>query len=165
MAQQQMTLLPFLYPFLFCRPYSATLKTATVLRRWQGSTSSTKRNEVVSAPEAAPSTSRLNPPPWDYSRFIFQDKCTVTVVAGSGGHGCVSFLREKYIEEGPANGGDGGSGGGIYIQAVDGLASLHKLARRRIIRAGRGKNGQGKSQGGKRGDDILRDMLESPVKD
>jgi GTP-binding protein len=163
MAQQQMTLLPFLYPFLLRRPYSAkqlALKTATVLRRWQGSTSSTKHNEVVSAPEAAPSTSRLNPPPWDYSRFIFQDKCTVTVIAGSGGHGCVSFLREKYIEEGPANGGDGGSGGGIYIQAVDGLASLHKLARRRIIRAGRGKNGQGKSQGGKRGDDIL---IQVPV--
>ncbi|KAN0070304.1 hypothetical protein V8E54_011885 [Elaphomyces granulatus] len=163
MAQQQITLLPFLYPFLLCRPYSAkqlTLKPAIVLRRWQGSISSPSRNEVVSAPEVAPSTSRLNPPPWDYSRFIFQDKCTVTVVAGSGGHGCVSFLREKYIEEGPANGGDGGSGGSIYIQTVDGLASLHKLARRRVIRAGRGRNGQGKSQGGKRGDDIL---IQVPV--
>jgi GTP-binding protein len=82
------------------------------------------------------------------------------VVAGSGGNGCVSFLREKYIEEGPANGGDGGSGGSIYIQAVEGLSSLHKLARRGVIRAGRGKNGQGKSKGGKRGHDVL---IQVPV--
>lgn len=80
--------------------------------------------------------------------------------AGGGGNGCVSFLREKYIEEGPPNGGDGGSGGSIYIQAVEGLTSLHKLARRGVIRASRGKNGQGKSKGGKRGDDIL---IQVPV--
>lgn len=80
--------------------------------------------------------------------------------AGAGGNGCVSFLREKYIEEGPPNGGDGGSGGSIYIQAVEGLTSLHKLARRGIIRASRGRNGQGKSRGGKRGEDIL---IQVPV--
>ena len=80
--------------------------------------------------------------------------------AGSGGHGCVAYLREKYIEEGPPCGGDGGSGGGIYIQTVEGLTSLHKLARRGIIRASRGRNGQGKSKGGKRGDDIL---IQVPV--
>tara|TARA_R110002003_G_scaffold70_20_gene6515 strand:+ start:1427 stop:2803 length:1377 start_codon:yes stop_codon:yes gene_type:complete len=67
----------------------------------------------------------------------------------------VSFLREKYIEEGPANGGDGGSGGNVYIQAVRGETSLHKLARRRLIKAGRGRNGQGKVKGGERGTDIL----------
>ncbi|KAF7716092.1 Uncharacterized protein PECH_006547 [Penicillium ucsense] len=116
--------------------------------------------------EEAPASNRtadlshLNPEPEDYSRFIFQDKCHVTVHAGPGGNGCVSYLREKYIEEGPPNGGDGGSGGGIYIQAVEGLTSLHKLARRGIIKAGRGKNGQGKSKGGKRGDDVL---LQVPV--
>ncbi|OKL56005.1 hypothetical protein UA08_08669 [Talaromyces atroroseus] len=107
-----------------------------------------------------PDLSHLNPAPSDYSRFIFQDKCITTVVAGSGGNGCVSFLREKYIEEGPPNGGDGGSGGSIYIQAIDGLTSLHKLARQGVIRAGRGKNGQGKSKGGKRGHDIL---IQVPV--
>jgi GTP-binding protein len=77
------------------------------------------------------------------------------VEAGAGGHGCVSFLREKYIEEGPANGGDGGSGGNVYIQAVRGETSLHKLARRRLMKAGRGRNGQGKVKGGERGTDIL----------
>lgn len=75
--------------------------------------------------------------------------------AGAGGHGCISFLREKYVENGPANGGDGGTGGNIWIQAVQGETSLHKLARRGILKAGRGKNGQGKSQGGERGEDIL----------
>jgi len=79
----------------------------------------------------------------------------VNIFAGSGGHGCVSFLREKYIADGPANGGDGGSGGNIYIQAVRGETSLHKLARRSIIKAEHGKNGQGKSQGGERGEDVV----------
>ncbi|CAG7918877.1 unnamed protein product [Penicillium olsonii] len=110
--------------------------------------------------ESSPDLSHLDPTPEDYSRFIFQDKCRVTMHAGSGGHGCVAYLREKYIEEGPPCGGDGGSGGGIYIQTVEGLTSLHKLARRGIIRASRGRNGQGKSKGGKRGDDIL---IQVPV--
>lgn len=116
-------------------------------------------NEAV-PDEPSPDLSHLNPPPEDYSRFIFQDKCRVTMHAGSGGHGCVSYLREKYVEEGPPNGGDGGSGGGIYIQTVEGLTSLHKLARRGVLRASRGRNGQGKSKGGKRGDDIL---IQVPV--
>lgn len=100
-------------------------------------------------------TSRLDPSPDDYGRTIFADKCQVTIAAGSGGHGCVSFLREKFIADGPPNGGDGGTGGSIYIQAVRGETSLHKLARRRIIKAGRGKNGQGKGKGGERGEDVL----------
>lgn len=91
-----------------------------------------------------PGLSHLNPAADDYSRFIFQDKCRSVIHAGSGGNGCVSFLREKYIEEGPPNGGDGGSGGNVYIQAVEGMTSLHKLARRGIIKASRGRNGQGK---------------------
>jgi GTP-binding protein len=64
-------------------------------------------------------------------------------------------VREKYIEEGPPNGGDGGSGGNVYIQAVRGETSLHKLARRSLLKAGRGKNGQGKIRGGERGADVL----------
>lgn len=102
-----------------------------------------------------PSTSHLNPPPEDYGRTIFTDKCTLHLHAGAGGHGCISFLREKYIADGPPNGGDGGTGGNVYIQAVAGETSLHKLARRRIMKAGRGKNGQGKNKGGQRGEDIL----------
>lgn len=111
-------------------------------------------------PEAAQDLSYLSPAPDDYSRFIFQDKCRSTLYAGSGGNGCVSFLREKYIEEGPPNGGDGGSGGSIYIQAIENMTSLHKLARRGVIRAERGKNGRGKSKGGRRGEDVL---IQVPV--
>ena len=106
-------------------------------------------------PQDHPLSSHLNPLPTDYGRTLFADKATLTLAAGSGGHGCISFLREKYIEFGPANGGDGGSGGSIYIQAVRGETSLHKLAKRSLQRAGRGQNGQGKGKGGARGDDVL----------
>ena len=97
----------------------------------------------------------LNPEAPDYTTTPFVDACTLTLRAGAGGHGCISFLREKYIPYGPADGGDGGTGGNVYIQAVKGETSLHKLSRRPIIKAGRGKNGEGGSRGGKRGEDIL----------
>ncbi|KAF1831531.1 GTP-binding protein Obg/CgtA [Decorospora gaudefroyi] len=138
------TLTPFLYPAISvarrtCRPPFRCHSTTT-------------------APEAhspQPHPSRLDPAADDYSLTPFADRCILTVEAGGGGHGCVSFLREKYIEEGPANGGDGGSGGNVYIQAVRGETSLHKLARRRLIKAGRGRNGQGKVKGGERGSDTV----------
>lgn len=85
----------------------------------------------------------------------FADKAKLTLYAGGGGHGCISFLREAYMADGPANGGDGAHGGNIYIQAVHGETSLHKLARRRFIRAGKGTSGQGDNQGGRRGDDFI----------
>jgi GTP-binding protein len=69
-------------------------------------------------------------------------------------------LREKYIEYGPPNGGDGGTGGNLYIQAVRGETSLHKIARRPIMKAERGRNGEGGSRGGKRGEDLL---IQVPV--
>ncbi|KAL2822298.1 hypothetical protein BDW59DRAFT_173825 [Aspergillus cavernicola] len=127
------------------------------------STATTRLSPFQTCHHNVPTTepaSHLNPSPEDYSRFIFQDRCRSTLYAGAGGSGCVSFLREKYVEEGPPNGGDGGSGGSIYIQAVEGMTSLHKLARRGVIKASRGKNGQGKSKGGKRGDDVL---IQVPV--
>ena len=97
----------------------------------------------------------LNPVAPDYTSNPFTDSCTLTLHAGSGGHGCISFLREKYIEYGPPNGGDGGTGGNVYIQAIHGETSLHKLARRGILKAGRGRNGEGGTRGGKRGEDVL----------
>ena len=95
-----------------------------------------------------------------YGRNLFEDRAQITVRSGAGGHGCVSFLREKYLEHGPPNGGDGGTGGSIYIQAVKGETSLHKLARRPIVKANRGMNGQGKSKGGLRGEDVV---IQVPV--
>ncbi|KAG5953712.1 hypothetical protein E4U53_003504 [Claviceps sorghi] len=99
--------------------------------------------------------SRLNPGPDDYALPNFADKADLTLYAGRGGNGCVSFLREAFLPDGPPNGGDGGAGGNVYIQAAHGETSLHKLARRRFIRAGRGKHGQGSAKGGARGEDVV----------
>ena len=154
--------MPFLYPCLQS-PFRSLSRPAVT------STIRTSRKRHQSTDPSAPSeastgsfapVSYLSPPPEDYGRTLFADKCTVNVCAGGGGHGCVSFLREKFISAGPPNGGDGGSGGSIYIQAVREETSLHKLARRRLIKAGRGGNGQGKGKGGERGEDIL---LQVPV--
>ncbi|KAL8734071.1 MAG: hypothetical protein Q9181_003336 [Wetmoreana brouardii] len=154
MSRTPSLLLPFLYPCLehtglHLRKFTQCLCTQSCLKRYNSLLSTSRP-----AGEAT-QVSHLDPSPDDYSSSVFTDKCQLTLAAGSGGHGCISFLREKFIAEGPANGGDGGSGGNIYIQAVRGETSLHKLARRRIIKAGRGKNGQGKAKGGQRGEDVL----------
>lgn len=135
------TFLPFLYPSIFLKRH--TLTGATALRRRYNST-------VNDLPQ-----SRLNPAPDDYASPSFSDKAYLTLYAGHGGNGCISFLREAYLEEGPPNGGDGGHGGNVYIQAAHGETSLHKLARKRFIRAGRGKHGQGSAKSGTRGEDII----------
>ncbi|KAJ3500224.1 hypothetical protein NM208_g17196 [Fusarium decemcellulare] len=135
------TLLPFLYPSLFLSRH--TFAGAAALRRRYNST-------INDLPE-----SRLNPAPGDYAASSFSDKAQLTLYAGRGGNGCISFLREAYLAEGPPNGGDGGHGGNVYIQAAHGETSLHKLARKRFIRAGRGKHGQGSAKSGTRGDDII----------
>ncbi|KAL8964806.1 MAG: hypothetical protein Q9183_004208 [Haloplaca sp. 2 TL-2023] len=158
MSRVQGILLPFQHPCLRWSSSQAWNSARCIVYhsrlRGYGSLQST-----IQQPDAGDNhpagTSHLDPTPDDYGRTIFADKCQLTLAAGSGGHGCISFLREKFIAEGPANGGDGGSGGSIYIQAVRGEASLHKLARRGIIKASRGKNGQGKAKGGQRGKDIL----------
>lgn len=99
--------------------------------------------------------SRLNPAPDDYSSPNFADKARLAIYAGPGGSGCVAFQREAYFPNGPANGGDGGHGGNVYVQAVSGETSLHKISRRRFVRAGKGTNGRGDAQSGQRGDDVI----------
>lgn len=150
------TLTPFLYPaFVESSLVSFTRQCPFRRRLPFQSRCNSAATEHATAQSEPQSRSRLDPAADDYSLTPFADRCLLTLEAGAGGHGCVSFLREKYIEEGPANGGDGGSGGNIYIQAVRGETSLHKLARRRQIKAGRGRNGQGKVKGGERGADVL----------
>lgn len=160
------TLTPFLYPCLDSSWSAASARFAPKLRA-AGDRHSARRWQSTAAPSESASNStseptrdvnqydHLNPQPSDYSETPFTDACTLTIAAGNGGHGCISFLREKYIADGPPNGGDGGTGGSIYIQAVRGETSLHKLARRGIMKADRGRNGQGTSKGGRRGEDIL----------
>ena len=148
--------MPFPYPTLRVQFNSWQRLASHVFRR------STSSHDVAvgDVPPDASNDPFYTPGPQDYSRSLFTDKCNLTIQAGAGGNGCVSFLRDKHIADGPPNGGDGGTGGNIYIQAVDGETSLHKIARRRIVRAGRGKNGRGSSRGGQRGEDVL---LEVPV--
>lgn len=100
-------------------------------------------------------SSHLNPAPDDFSSPNFADKTRLAIYAGPGGNGCVSFLREAYFPNGPANGGDGGHGGNVYVQAVPGETSLHKLSRRRFVRAGKGTNGRGDAQSGQKGEDVI----------
>ncbi len=153
----QRPILPFLYPCLEITPTLRLSKKFTRLSVCRTSRRSQTTEAYIHEGPGSQSIqdSHLNPPPTDYGRTIFADKATIIVLAGSGGHGAVSFLREKFIENGPANGGDGGTGGSIYIQAVRGETSLHRLARRAFVRAGRGKNGAGKSKGGERGEDVV----------
>ncbi|KAK1720952.1 hypothetical protein BDP67DRAFT_79745 [Colletotrichum lupini] len=141
-------LLPFLYPSLFFS------KSTTTPRLAARAVANSRRHSSTQVAQESKST-RLNPAPDDYSQPIFADKASVTLYAGPGGHGCISFFRDAYLPDGPPNGGDGGHGGNIYIQAVHGETSLHKLARRRFIRAGKGKSGQGSSKGGQRGEDVI----------
>ena len=166
------TLTPFLYPCLDSSwTASSTLRnvarTSTPRRRSLQSircqSTAATATEISDEPPPKIDVNRydhLNPTPPDHSSQPFADSCTVTLHAGAGGHGCISFVREKYIEYGPPNGGDGGTGGNVYIQAVRGETSLHKLARRPIIKAERGRNGEGGSRGGKRGEDLL---IQVPV--
>ena len=151
--------MPFLYPSL-TRPSTACAQRPVWLdgtrRRENHSVTppATEPNRSHSA-SRVPDSTHLDPSPSDYSRTIFTDRCTLGLHAGGGGHGCISFLRDKFIASGPANGGNGGSGGNVFIQAVRGETSLHKLARRGILKAGRGKNGQGRGKGGERGEDVV----------
>ncbi|KAI7236000.1 GTP-binding protein Obg/CgtA [Hortaea werneckii] len=151
------TLTPFLYPCLdsaWCTSRHVTRnlrprkRLLTIPRtRFQSST--------ATASVDVNKYDHLDPSLPDYSSQPFTDSCTITLASGAGGHGCISFLREKYIAQGPPNGGDGGTGGNVYIQAIRGETSLHKVARRGVLKAERGRNGQGRLRGGSRGEDLL----------
>lgn len=85
----------------------------------------------------------------------FLDEAKVYVRSGDGGNGCVSFRREKFIEFGGPNGGDGGKGGDVIVEAVDGLNTLIDYRYQQHFRAKNGGAGMGKDRHGASGDDIL----------
>jgi len=85
---------------------------------------------------------------------MFIDQAEIFVKAGDGGHGCVSFRREKYIPKGGPDGGDGGNGGGVYFIAKNGIDTLLDFAGKHHWKAERGKDGAGKNMTGKSGDDL-----------
>jgi len=85
---------------------------------------------------------------------MFVDQVTIKVSGGRGGHGCVSFRREKYVPKGGPDGGDGGNGGSVIIEARQGVNSLVALANRNSIRGDKGVGGMGYCRHGKCADDI-----------
>ena len=85
----------------------------------------------------------------------FLDLCKVYIRSGAGGGGCVSFRREKYIEYGGPDGGDGGRGGSVWAEAVDGLNTLIDFRYQQHFFAKNGQPGMGRQRTGKDGDDIV----------
>lgn len=85
---------------------------------------------------------------------MFIDEATIHVAAGSGGRGCVSFRREKFVPRGGPNGGDGGKGGDIYLKATSQKNTLLDFKYRRNFKSERGQHGKGSNQTGKSGEDL-----------
>ena len=85
----------------------------------------------------------------------FLDLARVTIRSGAGGAGCVSFRREKYVEFGGPDGGDGGTGGDVWAEAVDGLNTLIDFRYRRHFHAQNGQHGMGRQRTGKNGADVV----------
>jgi GTP-binding protein len=77
------------------------------------------------------------------------DEVTITVEAGTGGNGCLSFRREKYVPRGGPDGGDGGKGGDIFLEARTDVNTLVDFIYRPIFKAHHGEHGKGKNQHGK----------------
>jgi GTP-binding protein len=85
----------------------------------------------------------------------FLDEAKVYIRSGDGGNGCVSFRREKFIEFGGPNGGDGGRGGDVIAEAVDGLNTLIDYRYQQHFKARNGRAGMGKDRHGADGDDMV----------
>jgi GTP-binding protein len=90
----------------------------------------------------------------------FLDQCKIFVRSGNGGGGAVSFRREKYIEYGGPDGGDGGRGGDVWIEAVDGLNTLIDFRYHQHFKAETGVHGMGRNRHGAAGADAV---LKVPV--
>jgi len=84
----------------------------------------------------------------------FIDEAKITVKAGDGGNGCVSFRREKYIPFGGPDGGDGGDGGSVWLVGDAGLNTLADFRFQRRYEAERGENGHGRNRTGRSGADL-----------
>ncbi|EFI50077.1 GTPase ObgE [Afipia sp. 1NLS2] len=90
----------------------------------------------------------------------FLDEAKVYIRSGDGGNGCVAFRREKFIEYGGPNGGNGGRGGDVIIEAVDGLNTLIDYRYQQHFKAQKGGHGMGSDRHGAGGKDIV---LKVPV--
>ena len=85
----------------------------------------------------------------------FVDEATIIVEAGKGGHGCLSFRREKYVPKGGPDGGDGGDGGSVYLEADGSLNTLIDYRFQRKHKAQNGEPGAGRNCTGTKADDLI----------
>lgn len=96
----------------------------------------------------------------------FIDEARITVKAGDGGNGVISFRREKFIPKGGPDGGNGGNGGDVILRADSQLNTLLDFKYHRFYNAERGENGRGKNQYGKGGEDtVIRVPCGTLIKD
>ncbi|HEV8250974.1 MAG TPA: GTPase ObgE [Gaiellaceae bacterium] len=86
---------------------------------------------------------------------MFHDRARVHAQAGRGGHGALSFRREKFVPKGGPDGGDGGDGGDVVLVADPDLRDLSAFSTRRLLKAGRGGSGGGGRRHGARGEDAV----------
>ncbi|MFC0266511.1 Obg family GTPase CgtA [Kushneria aurantia] len=85
----------------------------------------------------------------------FVDEASITVEAGNGGSGCVSFRREKYVPRGGPDGGDGGHGGSVVLIGDESLNTLVDFKFQRFYKAANGQPGRGSQMNGRQGEDLL----------
>lgn len=85
---------------------------------------------------------------------MFRDTLEISVTAGNGGDGCISFWREKYVEKGGPDGGNGGQGGSVILRATGQVDSLSTLSKR-TYQAENGQHGMGKGMHGRAGRDLV----------
>ncbi len=89
------------------------------------------------------------------NKAMFVDEVDIVVIGGRGGDGCVSFRREKFVPHGGPDGGDGGHGGSVYVQADESFNTLQHLAGKHHWRARDGGHGEGKNKHGRNGRDVI----------
>lgn len=88
----------------------------------------------------------------------FVDEAKITVRAGKGGNGCVSFRREKFVPRGGPDGGNGGDGGSVYLKGVSKLLSLYDFRVRRLYEAENGRPGEGSQCHGRKGEHLVVEL-------
>ncbi|SBW09631.1 GTPase involved in cell partioning and DNA repair [uncultured delta proteobacterium] len=88
----------------------------------------------------------------------FVDEAIITVKAGKGGHGCVSFRREKFVPRGGPDGGNGGDGGSVYLKGVSRLMSLYDFRVKRRYEAENGRPGEGSQCHGRKGEHLVVEL-------
>src|SRR5689334_16995586 len=85
----------------------------------------------------------------------FLDQAKIYIRSGNGGNGCVSFRREKFIEYGGPNGGNGGRGGDVWVECVSNLNTLIDYRYQQHFKAENGHPGEGRDRSGADGGDVV----------